>query len=593
MFYKCIFAILNVFRSINCYNNFEYELALWKDLRKNLIGFNSLFFYSLLFFSSPQLLFSQNEFFIQDGALVFINNQDGVIGQTNVSDMPTLYVNGEIVNLNNGLSGKGFFNNDGEIQVAGNWTNTAGGYSSTGDEVFVGDATQRLSGSFVGSGNRLNNMIVEKSANTVIELNDNIEVNNILRFGSGGRLRTDISGHGTDGSAYVNKVTLLSTIPGNLVGYNTTSADKYIEGKLERAISDASTYFFPIGVEPTSWDGIEPFQINFTSATPSFVSSYVFPKNINLIGKSVYNDLNGDGIYDKIEIDCELPLQWAVNTSGGTYNYSIEFYPGPTVETCNWDNTYGTPLSFTAKDALIGNVTETPSPYPFANQGTGFRTSPSGYSLAGLTSFSDFTLPGKSDLTPPILPVELILFKAYPVDNTFIELKWITVSEVNNDVFEVERSIDGVLFEKIGTVEGYGTTREISQYLYQDKEVQFNVLYYYRLKQIDFDGTTEYSNIVTARLSSNQIEIWSVSNFFPSPSTNNSYIQLITDKDVELNYIFYDMLGRIIEAKTQFFKQGVHLLNYQIEELPGGVYFLSISNHEANYTRKLTKIIDN
>jgi hypothetical protein len=177
--------------------------------------------------------------------------------------------------------------------------------------------------------------------------------------------------------------------------------------------------------------------------------------------------------------------------------------------------------------------------------------------------------------------------------NNYIELEWITASEVNNDGFEIERSIDGISFEKIGYVEGNGTTNEMTTYTFQDFSVQYNRLYYYRLKQIDFDGTTSYSNIVAARLISNQLGGWTVSDFFPSPSVSNSYIQLSTENDIELNYVFYDVLGKVLEVKNQFFQQGNHLIKYDIEQLPSGIYFLSISNDEANYTRKLTKLSDN
>lgn len=548
-------------------------------------------FLLLLILVTP-FLKAQNEFYIQDGAVVFVNNQDGTVGQTSGSDMPTLYVDGDITNLNNGLIGKGFFNNSGEIQITGDFINTSGGYSSNGDEVFIGSSLQRLSGGFTGSSSSLYNMIVEKSSNTLIELNDDIEVSNLLRFGSGGRIRTDIQSYGTDGSAYSNKVIFSSSVPGSLVGYNIIGTDKYVEGKLERAVLGANNYFFPIGVEPGSWDGMEPFEISFASASSSNITGYVFPKNINLIGKNVFHDVNTDGIYDLITVDCELPLQWSVNSSGGTYDYSITFFPGSVVETCEWDNTYGTPLSFAAKDGLIGNVAEVTAPFPFAGQGTGFITAPNGYTLSGLNSFSDFTLPGKSDLTPPILPVELISFIAYPVNN-YIELKWITASEVNNDGFDIERSIDGVRFEKIGYIDGNGTTNKETIYTFQDDSVQYNILYYYRLKQIDFDGTTSYSNIVDVRLLFNQLEGWEVSNFFPSPSVSNSFIQISTDKDLELDYVFYDVLGKVIEAKRQFFQKGNHLIKYDVEQLPGGIYFLSISNSEANFTRKLTKISDN
>lgn len=536
---------------------------------------------------------AQNEFYIQNGALVFINGQDGSVGQYNPSDKPTLYIQGSLTNLNDDVVGEGLQNNSGEIQITGNWTNTTGGFSTSGDEVFIGNTTQRLSGGFVGTNSALNNLIINKTGGAIVELNANVHVSNTLRFGTNGRIRTDIASYGNDGSAYSNVLTVTSSNPSSIVGYNTSGTDKYVEGKLARAVNGANTYFFPVGVAPASWDGLEPFQIGFSSATASTITGFVYPRNISLIGKNVFNDVNSDGIYDLITIDCELPLQWSINTSGGTYNYDISFFPGPSVETCEWDNTYGTPLSFTARNSLIGDVLEVPAPFPFASQGTGFITSPTGYSLAGLSAFSEFTLPGKSDLTPPVLPVELILFTGYPVDNKYIELKWITASEINNDGFEIQRSTDGVTFTAIGYADGKGTTSETSSYTFQDFNVTQNVVYFYRLKQVDFDGSTSFSNIVRVRLLPGVGGGWTISNFIPNPAVSSSYLNLQTSSDINLDYVFYDVLGRVIERKTSFFSKGNHLIEMDVEALAGGIYFISVTDGKLFYDRKLIKVADN
>lgn len=542
-----------------------------------------VFLFFLLFFNSK----AANEFYIQDGAIVSINNQAGSNGDYNSSDMPTLYIGGTLTNLNTSVTGKGLFNNGGEIQLTGDWVNTAGGYSSTGDEIFVGNATQRLSGDFTSTNSPLYNLIIQKTANTLVELNTDTRVNNSIKFGAGGRIRTDVFSHGTDGSAYSRKIYLASAVAANLSGHNTTGNDKYIEGKFERAVSGANKYYFPIGVAPASWDGMEPFELDFTSATASVISSYVYPKNISLIGENVFFYYDPAGYYDLAIIDCELPLQWTINSTGGTFNYKASFFPGNAVETCNWDNAYGFPVSFVAKDGLIGNVLRSAAPFPFKIFGSGFITQPTLYTLSNLTTFSDFTIPGRED--PVILPIELLSFEAYPVNNSYLELKWVTSSEVNNDRFEIQRSIDGINFEPIGYVDGMGTTNIETTYLYQDKNVISNVLYYYRLKQIDFDGSSSFSNVASSQILGNQTDIWTVSDFFPNPAYSSSNLNIQTPTEVLIEYTFYDLLGRIIERKMIPFSKGNHLLDINLDLLSDGVYFLSLANKDAHYQRKLIK----
>lgn len=91
------------------------------------------------------------------------------------------------------------------------------------------------------------------------------------------------------------------------------------------------------------------------------------------------------------------------------------------------------------------------------------------------------------------LPVELISFEASN-NNGNCKLNWSTATELNNDGFEIERSYNGVDFEVISFVEGNGTTNEVKNYQFLDKEVAAAA--YYRLRQIDFDGAFEYSPTV-------------------------------------------------------------------------------------------------
>jgi hypothetical protein len=101
-----------------------------------------------------------------------------------------------------------------------------------------------------------------------------------------------------------------------------------------------------------------------------------------------------------------------------------------------------------------------------------------------------------SCITP--LPIELLYFTGeYNVNNGFDELKWLTASESNNDRFEIYSSIDGEYWDFVGQVDGAGNSTETISYYYNNKTS--STLVYYRLKQIDYNGDFEYSDIIPIR----------------------------------------------------------------------------------------------
>lgn len=86
------------------------------------------------------------------------------------------------------------------------------------------------------------------------------------------------------------------------------------------------------------------------------------------------------------------------------------------------------------------------------------------------------------------LPVELTSFTADLVNDNDVILNWRTESEINNDYFLIERSIDGSNWEEISTVDGNGTTQETQFYSEYDYDLRVSGVYYYRLTQYDYDG---------------------------------------------------------------------------------------------------------
>ena len=161
------------------------------------------------------------------------------------------------------------------------------------------------------------------------------------------------------------------------------------------------------------------------------------------------------------------------------------------------------------------------------------------------------------------LPVDLINFSGI-CNIDMIILNWKTASEINNDYFTIEKSIDGINFNYLSTISGNGNSNELLDYTYTDFD---SGNYYYRLKQTDFDGTDEYHNTVYVSCDINQ-----GINFYPNPtkcgeSTNISgtyYTISITD-----------IIGRTINAD---------ITDNVISGLPCGIYIITV---DGKYRTKL------
>ncbi|MGB1216427.1 MAG: M36 family metallopeptidase, partial [Saprospiraceae bacterium] len=124
------------------------------------------------------------------------------------------------------------------------------------------------------------------------------------------------------------------------------------------------------------------------------------------------------------------------------------------------------------------------------------------------------------EVTNIILPIELVEISATAEDKR-VRLDWTTATETNNEGFQVERSTNpNNGFQKVGWVDGNGNTVSESNYEFDDANVRAGVLYYYRLKQMDFDEKYEYSQTVSARIKGKSEVV-----FYPNPAKNFVFIQ--------------------------------------------------------------------
>jgi hypothetical protein len=196
---------------------------------------------------------------------------------------------------------------------------------------------------------------------------------------------------------------------------------------------------------------------------------------------------------------------------------------------------------------------------------------------------------------PVVIPVELTSFTA-SVIGTDVQLSWATASETNNMGFEVERGVlspeYGVLrWENIGFVDGYGTTTELKSYSFIDEKVEPGI-YFYRLKQIDFDGTFEYSFEV-------EVEMFAPADYileqnYPNPFNPSTQIRFAIPEAGRVKLEIYNLLGqKISDLLDEDLSAGYHTVDFSTgsfgnaENLSSGVYIYTINANGFVSSKKM------
>ena len=166
------------------------------------------------------------------------------------------------------------------------------------------------------------------------------------------------------------------------------------------------------------------------------------------------------------------------------------------------------------------------------------------------------------------LPIELLNFDLEVFDNK-VQLNWQTASEINNDFFTIERSIDGINWEAVNEVDGAGNSTSLLAYVSLDEKPNFGISYY-RLKQTDFDGNFSFSEVRSVNIqilkNQNSLEI------YPNPAQNQI---TITGSETELDQLkICDILGVNIIDLTKFTSNNGSKLVIDLSNLNTGMYYI-------------------
>lgn len=192
------------------------------------------------------------------------------------------------------------------------------------------------------------------------------------------------------------------------------------------------------------------------------------------------------------------------------------------------------------------------------------------YEFSGISSLENnlrFTL-GTTSLGQTPLPIELVYFNAIPENNRIVNLSWQTSTEIDNDFFTVERSLNGLDWEDLTTIDGAGNSNVLLNYSALDSK-PYNGDSYYRLKQTDFDGQFQYSQIESVKLNT-----LSGSGVLIYPNPTNNQIKIVGEK-FELDEIkVFDTLGKNVSTNTHILKTDDSTVIVDLSELSNGMYFV-------------------
>ena len=186
-------------------------------------------------------------------------------------------------------------------------------------------------------------------------------------------------------------------------------------------------------------------------------------------------------------------------------------------------------------------------------------------------------------ITP--VPVELTSFTAN-VLNGQVQLDWETATELNNAGFSIQRSKDNNKFIDLAFVKGKGTTTTQSLYSYTDKS-GLSGKYYYRLKQVDFNGSVTYSKSTEVDLG--LPKDYALEQNYPNPFNPSTTIEFSLPAAEKVSLKIYNLLGQVVTTLVNGYREaGTYNVNWDASNLSTGIYIYRVEANSFSLTKKMT-----
>ena len=187
-----------------------------------------------------------------------------------------------------------------------------------------------------------------------------------------------------------------------------------------------------------------------------------------------------------------------------------------------------------------------------------------------------FTIASNSPASP--LPVELLFLDA-KCNNGKVKLSWATASETNNDYFTIERSTDAAIWQILDTIEGAGNSNTIRNYEFIDEQLEtLKLVFYYRLKQTDFDRHFKYSQIIAINNCREELPELII---YPNPSKGKFNIVFSNGEEQVHSIRVYSTLGELV-----YYSDGFQSI-IDLSNNPKGVYFVQFIIGLKNISKKI------
>ena len=427
--------------------------------------------------------------------------------------------------------------NSNYLNLYGDWTINAtatfnGGATSSDYVVFYGANTQNIYGNVT-----LHNVWANKTSNNPIVLSGTVTINNVIWW---------------DRSIFTY------TGAGNLIlvaGYSDANGAPNNQRCFALPVKKIgnSSYTYPL----CSGNGVNfsPLTISAPAlVTDAFTAQY-YASNPNSAG---YTTTSKEITLDHVSV----MEYWTLDRTAGSSNSTVRL---------TWGSWSGGVTVLADLRVAKWNGSQWLNSGNTATTGT---TASGTVTSSTVTTFSPFTLASSTPANP--LPIELLSFSGRCNQQNVI-LKWSTATEINNNYFTLERNTDGMSWLAVGTVDGAGNSSSRLNYSFRDTE-PYNGIFYYRLKQTNFNGQFKYSAVIAIKNCKEKVSELSI---YPNPGNGTFNLLFSGFKEQVQSVKIYNILGERVYYSQSY--QSV----IDISDKPAGAYFVHFNLNGSNITEKI------
>lgn len=484
------------------------------------------------------------------------------VGYPDVTVAGNVYISSGTIVSNEGswfINAAATTENNGTLYLKGDFMNDGTFVGGTGKTVFWGSDAAIIGGSIAST---IYNVDVNNTGG--VTLQNDVSISNNLNLINGAvnlnSRRLTITNPATTGISYSS---------GYLISENTANTSK-VQWNIGTTGGD---HVIPFG---TTGGTLIPLTLTVTSGNIGNITASTFPTNSFNLPYPITPDSVGHlrNISGADNFPNTVKRFWQLDKSG------IDGIITAVFTYANAEVPQNGEASLRAQRYAIIN-----SGWDVAVPGQSSSAAANTVTAPGISTFGPYTLA----LSTNPLPVSLIRFDAIMNSVGFVDLDWATASELNNDYFTIERSLDFNNIESIERIPGQGTTHEMHTYHTQDKS-PLSGISYYRLRQTDYDGTTTFSNWKSVNNTQEAKDALVIQKVFPNPFTDEFNVTYEVPVEGDIQFELINSTGQLIFTDRNHAYQGTNMYTFKNDiQLNLGTYYLKITYNEEVSTVKLIK----